>query len=243
MQETDTGTPRSGGSRAAVAAFVAVVSLGGLVAFVATSAAAPGSQQQTTTTTTTDTTTTGTTTTGTTTTGTTTTGTTTTGTTTTGTTTTGTTTTTPTTTTTTTTTPSGPAGQIRLSDGSISIPVTSVTPPDRLVIDRVSFSPNPLRSRRSVLTGRFRVSNQANGYRVRDALVYGIALPYGQFRPAAEVTTGTDGSASIRFIPTANLHTGRNSTIQFFLRARKPGDPLLSGVSIRRLVQATVLVH
>ena len=229
MQETDTGTPRSGGSRAAVAAFVAVVSLGGLVAFVATSAAAPGSQQQTTTTTTTNTTTTGTTTTGTTTTGTTTTGTTT---------------TTPTTTTTTTTTtPSGPAGQIRLSDGSISIPVTSVTPPDRLVIDRVSFSPNPLRSRRSVLTGRFRVSNQANGYRVRDALVYGIALPYGQFRPAAEVTTGTDGSASIRFIPTANLHTGRNSTIQFFLRARKPGDPLLSGVSIRRLVQATVLVH
>ena len=228
MQETDTGTPRSGGSRAAVAAFVAVVSLGGLVAFVATSAAAPGSQQQTTTTTTTDTTTTGSTTTGTTTTGTTTTGTTT---------------TTPTTTTTTTTTPSGPAGQIRLSDGSISIPVTSVTPPDRLVIDRVSFSPNPLRSRRSVLTGRFRVSNQANGYRVRDALVYGIALPYGQFRPAAEVTTGTDGYASIRFIPTANLHTGRNSTIQFFLRARKSGDPLLSGVSIRRLVQATVLVH
>ena len=243
MQEPDTGTPRSSGSRAAVAAFITVALIGGLVAFAATGAAAPGSQQQTTTTTTTDTTTTGTTTTGTTTTGTTTTGTTTTGTTTTGTTTTGTTTTTPTTTTTTTTTPSGPAGQIRLSDGSISIPVTSVTPPDRLVIDRVSFSPNRLRSRRSVLTGRFRVSNQANGYRVRDALVYGIALPYGQFRPAAEVTTGTDGFATIRFIPTANLHTGRNSTIQFFLRARKPGDPLLSGVSIRRLVQARVLVR
>lgn len=240
MEETETGTPRSSGSRAAVAAFVTVVLIGGLVAFAATGAAAPGSQQQTTTTTTTNTTTTGTTTTGTTTTGTTTT--TTTGTTTTGTTT-GTTTTTPTTTTTTTTTPSGPAGQIRLSDGSISIPATSVIPPDRLVIDRVSFRPNPLRSRRSVLTGRFRVSNQANGYRVRDALVYGIALPYGQFRPAAEVTTGTDGYATIRFIPTANLHTGRNSTIQFFLRARKQGDPLLSGVSIRRLVQATVLVH
>ena len=240
MQQSNTSQARSAGPRAAVAAFATVVLLGGLVAFAATSAAAPGSPQQTTTTTTTDTTTTGTTTTGTTTTGTTTTGTTTTGTTTTGTTTTGTTTTTPTTTT---TTPSGPAGQIRLADGSISIPVTSVTPPDRLVIDRVSFQPNPLRSRRSVLTGRFRVSNQANGYRVRDALVYGIALPYGQFRPAAEVTTGTDGFASIRFIPTANLHTGRNSTIQFFLRARKPGDPLLSGVSIRRLVQATVLVH
>jgi hypothetical protein len=111
------------------------------------------------------------------------------------------------------------------------------------VIDRVSFRPNPLRSRASVLTGRFRVSNQANGYRVRGALVYGIALPYGQFRPAAEVTTGTDGFASVRFVPTPNLHTGRNRTIQFFLRARKPGDPLLSGVSIRRLVQATVLVR
>jgi hypothetical protein len=94
-----------------------------------------------------------------------------------------------------------------------------------------------------VLTGTYRVTNQANGYRVRGALVYGIALPYGQFRPAAEVTTGTDGTASIRFIPTANLHVGRNRTVQFFLRARKPGDPLLSGVSIRRLVQATVLVR
>jgi hypothetical protein len=240
MQESNTSQTRSAGPRAAVAVFATVVLLGGLVAFAATSAAAPGSPQQTTTTTT-DTTTTGTTTTGTTTTGTTTTGTTTTGTTTTGTTTTGTTTTT--TPTTTTTTPSGPAGQIRLADGSISIPVTSVTPPDRLVIDRVSFQPNPLRSRRSVLTGRFRVSNTANGYRVRGALVYGIALPYGQFRPAAEATTGTDGYASIRFVPTPNLHTGRNRTIQFFLRARKPGDPLLSGVSIRRLVQATVLVR
>ena len=238
MQESNTRATRPAGWRATVAAAATVVLLSGLVAFAATSAAAPGIGQQTTTTTTTDTTTTGTTTTGTTTTATTTTGTTTTGTTTTGTTTT---TTTPTTTTT--STPSGPGGQIRLSDGSISIPVTSVTPPDRLVIDRVSFRPNPLRSRRSVLTGRFRVSNQANGYRVRDALVYGIALPYGQFRPAAEVTTGTDGFATIRFIPTANLHTGRNSTIQFFLRARKPGDPLLSGVSIRRLVQATVLVR
>ena len=55
--------------------------------------------------------------------------------------------------------------------------------------------------------------------------------------------TGTDGYASIRFVPTTNLHTSRNRTIQFFLRARKPGDPLLSGVSIRRLVQATVLVR
>ena len=193
------------------------------------------------TTTTTGTTTTGTTTTTstTTTTGTTTTGTTTTGTTTTGTTTTGTT----TTTTTTTTTPSGPAGQIRLSDGSISIPVTSVNPPDRLVIDRVAFTPNPLRSRASVLTGRFRVTNALNGYRVRGALVYGTALPYGQFRNAPEATTGTDGFAVIRFVPTRNLRTGRGTRVQFFLRARKPGDPLLSGVSIRRLVQAAVVVR
>jgi hypothetical protein len=34
-----------------------------------------------------------------------------------------------------------------------------------------------------------------------------VRLPYGQFRPAAEVTTGTDGYASTRFIPTPNLHT------------------------------------
>ena len=235
--DTDTGRTRSAGPRSAVAAFVAVALFGSLIAFAATSAAAPGGGQQTTTTTTTGTT-------GTTTTATTTTATTTTATTTTATTTTATTPTTTTTTTgTTTTTPSGPAGQVRLPNGDISIPVTSVVPPDRLVIDRVSFRPNPLRSRAQVLTGTFRVTNVLNGYRVRGALVYGIALPYGQFRPAAESVTGTDGFARIRFIPTPRLNVGRNRTVQFFLRARKPGDPLLSGVSIRRLVQATVLVR
>ena len=44
-------------------------------------------------------------------------------------------------------TQTGPAGQIRLADGKVSVPVTSVSLPQRLVISQVSFTPNPVRSR------------------------------------------------------------------------------------------------
>ena len=53
-----------------------------------------------------------------------------------------------------------PAGAIHLENGKISIPVTSVALPYRLVISAVAFSRNPLRSRKP-FTGRFRVDRHA----------------------------------------------------------------------------------
>ena len=49
-----------------------------------------------------------------------------------------------------------PAGAQRLQDGTYSIPVSSVSLPERLNIARVEFQPSPLRSR-APFTGRFRV--------------------------------------------------------------------------------------
>ena len=54
--------------------------------------------------------------------------------------------------------PTGPARALRLADGKVSIPVASVSLPDRLVISRVRFTPNPVRSR-SVIRARFRVAD------------------------------------------------------------------------------------
>jgi hypothetical protein len=130
-----------------------------------------------------------------------------------------------------------PSGAIRLPSGEISLPVQMVAPPQRLVVSGVVFVPNRLHSR-NAFVGRFRVTD-TRGYVIRDALVYAIGLPYGWIRPAGEVVTGTDGWAQITLVPTP-LMPVRRAALVLFLRARKPGDSLLSGVSTRRLVQVRI---
>jgi hypothetical protein len=132
-------------------------------------------------------------------------------------------------------TPAGPGGQIRLPNGKISIPVTSVELPVRLIVDEVRFSPNPVRSRRSAITARFRVSD-TRGFVVRGALVFLRSTPLLTTTPP-EAATQIDGTVTFSFVPRAEfpLRTGYN--VQFFVRARKAGENPLAGVSTRRLVQ------
>jgi hypothetical protein len=131
----------------------------------------------------------------------------------------------------------GPAGAIKLATGETSLPVTAILPPQRLVISRVRFIPARLQGRQA-FTGRFRVTD-TRGFVVRGALVYAIGLPYGWIRQAPETLTGTDGWATLTFVPTV-LMPARHASVVFFLRARKPGDTLLAGVSTRRLVQVRI---
>src|SRR4029078_8180088 len=53
----------------------------------------------------------------------------------------------------------GPAGVITLPNGEKSIPVTSVPSDQRLVVDQVQFSPNPIRSRTEPITVRVKVKD------------------------------------------------------------------------------------
>lgn len=130
------------------------------------------------------------------------------------------------------------SGGIRLPDGKISIPASSVAPPARLVISGVAFAPTILRSRAG-FTARFRVTD-TRGYAVRDALVYTIGIPYGWVRQSPEVVTGSDGYAVVNLSPTAAMPLRRGGAMVFFVRARKQGDDLLAGVSTRRLVQVRI---
>ena len=130
-----------------------------------------------------------------------------------------------------------PTGAIKLPSGLTSLPVSMIVPPQRLVISGVRFIPSRVHGRQA-FTGRFRVRD-TRGYVVRGALMYAIGLPYGWIRQAPEVLTGTDGWAQITFFPTVLMPTGHASVV-FFLRARKPGDSLLSGISTRRLVQVGI---
>ena len=117
-----------------------------------------------------------------------------------------------------------------------TVPVTSVSLPNQLTVGGIQFVPSVISSN-APFVARFKVT-ESKGRTVSGALVYAIALPYGLIRPAGEVTTGADGVATITFTPSKALP--RRGAIQFFVRARKPGDNLLAGVSSRRLVQVTI---
>jgi len=130
-----------------------------------------------------------------------------------------------------------PAGAIAVN-GKTSIPASSVTLPERLIINAVKFSPGRLTSR-AAFTGRFHVVD-TRGFLVRDALVKITGLPYSWARTGAEVRTGQDGWATLTITPTRNLPLGKRSALVMFVRARVEGQSLLAGASSRRLVQITV---
>ncbi len=128
-----------------------------------------------------------------------------------------------------------PAGAIRLPNGQISIPVSSVSLPAQLIIDRVEFSPNPVRSRQHPLTVRVHIAD-SRGYVVRDAIVFLRSVPLLTTTPP-EQRTGQDGWLTLQVLPRADFPLRNGYNVQFFVRARKDGDNPLAGVSARRLVQ------
>ena len=108
------------------------------------------------------------------------------------------------------------------------------------MIGRISFSPNPLRSRNDIITARFRIAD-TRGYIVRGALVFVVPLPYGWVTQPDEVATGMNGWATVRM--QANPQLPRRGAIVMFVRARRGGDFVLTGVSNRRLVQMLVAIR
>jgi hypothetical protein len=123
----------------------------------------------------------------------------------------------------------------KATQGVTTLAVAQVALPDRLVIDRVSFTPNPVTSPRTAIVARFHVAD-TRGFSIQGALVYTIGLPYGWSYNAPEQPTDANGWATIVIHPTANMPLRRGDLV-IFVRARKPGDNLLAGVSTRRLVQ------
>jgi hypothetical protein len=132
-----------------------------------------------------------------------------------------------------------PATIVTLPSGAKSIDVDDVSLPQLLVIDKASFSPNPLNSR-AAFTARIHVSD-TRGYSVRNAIVYVEPLPFGRTNQPGEVKTGSDGTAKLTIQPTGKFPLQKGATLVMFVRARKAGDKLISGVSARRLVNLRVV--
>jgi len=133
----------------------------------------------------------------------------------------------------------GPQGAVRLPSGETSVPVASVSLPERLIVAAVGFSPNPVRSRRNAITVRVKVTD-TRGFVVRDALVFVRSTPLVTTAPP-EARTGQDGWVTFKTFPRSRpglifpLRNGLN--VQFYVQARKLGERVIAGVTATRLVQ------
>jgi hypothetical protein len=124
--------------------------------------------------------------------------------------------------------------------GSGTIDTAAISPPARLLIDGQTVSPSVITRSTNDVTVRFHVS-ACSGRSVSGALVYVTAVPFEQFSIPAETPTGADGWATMtmhqdRAFPASP----RQQLLAVFVRARKPGENLLGGISSRRLVSLPV---
>jgi hypothetical protein len=127
-----------------------------------------------------------------------------------------------------------PPGAIRLPNGAISIPATSVPADGRLIVSQVGFTPNPVASRQRQITVRVRVTDN-RGYVVRDAIVFVRSTP--RVTTGSRLLTAQDGVMTTRLLPLDTFPLKRNGRVQFFVKAYRSGDPTLGGVAGYRLVQ------
>lgn len=124
--------------------------------------------------------------------------------------------------------------------GSGAVSASDLTPPARLLVDGQQANPSVVNRSTGDLVLRFHVT-ACDGRDVSGALVYATAIPYEQFSVPNEVQTGSDGWAQVTLHQASRFPaSSRQQLLAVFVRARKPGDSLLGGISTRRLVSFPV---
>ncbi len=118
--------------------------------------------------------------------------------------------------------------------------VAALNAPARLLVDSLASDPPVVTRGTQTLTVRFHVTSTCGGP-VQGALVYATATPYNQFAIPPEQPTGADGWATVTLQRLRGFPVSpRQRLITIFVRARKPGENVLAGVSTRRLVSLRV---
>jgi len=134
--------------------------------------------------------------------------------------------------------PKPPAANGCASSGG-TVPVANISPPAHLVIDQTQVTPSTITYSTRSLTARFHIAGC--GGSVQGALVYITAVPYGMFAIPNEQPTAADGWATMQMSALAGFPVSqKQQLLVVFVRARKPGEDLLGGISARRLVSFRV---
>jgi hypothetical protein len=141
---------------------------------------------------------------------------------------------------TTTTTPSRGGG---CPAGGNPDQVSAIASPAHLLIDGQTSNPAVVSAGVQTLVVRYHVTSTCGGP-VQGALVYATATPFNQFSIPPETPTGADGWAELRFQRLGGYPVSpKQQLIAMFVRARKPGESILAGISARRLFSIRVNLH
>jgi fibronectin-binding autotransporter adhesin len=127
-----------------------------------------------------------------------------------------------------------PVGAVRLANGRISIPVTSVKLPQRLVIAGITLNPGRIRTRARGTTVTVRVLDN-KGHLVRGALVSVTGFPGSWIKHVPAARTSLNGTVKLRLRPTAKLPLKKDGALALFVRASKPGASPFAGISASRM--------
>ena len=120
--------------------------------------------------------------------------------------------------------------------GSSVVDVKDVGPAgERLVVDKVTFNPNPVTSRNVPIHVNITVKD-TKGKLVKGALVFLRSTPVVASIPT-DAPTGSDGTVSYTIQPEADFPIKNSYSVQFFVKAYRSGDPTLAGIAGTRLVQ------
>ncbi len=117
-------------------------------------------------------------------------------------------------------------------------PIADLAPPARLQIVAFDVLSGSINAQTESFTLKVRVGSTCS-VNIKGASVYVTAVPYNQFSIPAEELTGDDGTAILVFHRDANFPASdQQQQLTLFIRATKPGEDPLAGVSTRRLVGA-----
>ena len=115
-------------------------------------------------------------------------------------------------------------------------PIADLAPPARTQIASFDVLSGPINKQTQTFTLKVRVGSTCS-VNIKGASVYVTAVPYNQFSIPAEELTGDDGTATLVFRRDANFPaSSQQQQLTLFIRATKPGEDPLAGVSTRRLV-------
>ena len=115
-------------------------------------------------------------------------------------------------------------------------PIADLAPPARLQIVAFDVLSGPINEQTNSFTMKVRVGSTCS-VNIKGASVYVTAVPYNQFSIPAEELTGDDGTTTLVFHRDANFPaSSKQQQLTLFIRATKPGEDPLAGVSTRRLV-------
>jgi hypothetical protein len=136
-----------------------------------------------------------------------------------------------------------PNGCPKTASGSQAVSVSDVSPPARLQITQFQANPSVITRDMSSFTVRFHVADTC-GQAVQGAQVYSTAVPFGQVSIPGQQATDANGDVTLQFNRLRGFPASRNQQLLvMFVRASRPGDPVLAGISTRRLISLSVNLH